>query len=215
VNALAVAYGALVAVNIAWPRAEVYGNAHWYFQYGAYVFIAPTEFALSIEMKSTRNHIYPASAELHQVLYKAAALQRQRPLAAIVPVLVCRAANWTTLRMAKDLGFLIVTTRTQWLIPQSRVTEANVLEVRRALGYDVWLPPQDWISPYLRDQFAFVLPNLLEAQAKRWSEFGAGFEETYGRLWRFPSTGTPAQRRSLVHSIRRSAIKRHGPLRGW
>jgi urea carboxylase system permease len=39
VNALAVIYGVVVAFNIAWPRAEVYGNAHWYFQYGAYVFI--------------------------------------------------------------------------------------------------------------------------------------------------------------------------------
>jgi amino acid transporter len=39
VNFLAVAYGALVAFNIAWPRAAVYGDAHWYFQYGAYVFI--------------------------------------------------------------------------------------------------------------------------------------------------------------------------------
>jgi urea carboxylase system permease len=39
VNALAVVYGAVVAFNIAWPRAAVYGDAHWYFQYGAYVFI--------------------------------------------------------------------------------------------------------------------------------------------------------------------------------
>jgi urea carboxylase system permease len=39
VNFLAVAYGSLVAFNIAWPRAAVYGNAHWYFQYGAYLFI--------------------------------------------------------------------------------------------------------------------------------------------------------------------------------
>ncbi len=39
VNAAAVVYGAVVAFNIAWPRAAVYGNAHWYFQYGAYLFI--------------------------------------------------------------------------------------------------------------------------------------------------------------------------------
>ena len=39
VNFLAVAYGSIVAFNIAWPRAAVYGNAHWYFQYGAYLFI--------------------------------------------------------------------------------------------------------------------------------------------------------------------------------
>src|SRR5436305_10169517 len=52
VNALAVVYGTLVAVNIAWPRAAVYdalagtkdanGNvipSHWYWQYIAILFI--------------------------------------------------------------------------------------------------------------------------------------------------------------------------------
>jgi urea carboxylase system permease len=38
VNFLAVAYGSLVAFNIAWPRAAVYGTT-WYFKYGAYIFI--------------------------------------------------------------------------------------------------------------------------------------------------------------------------------
>jgi urea carboxylase system permease len=40
VNALAVLYGAGVAFNIAWPRTAVYGNAHWYFHFGAYLFIS-------------------------------------------------------------------------------------------------------------------------------------------------------------------------------
>lgn len=39
VNIGAVLYGAAVAFNIAWPRADVYGGTHWYFQYGAYVFV--------------------------------------------------------------------------------------------------------------------------------------------------------------------------------
>jgi urea carboxylase system permease len=42
VNLFAVAYGALVAFNIAWPRKEIYnsiGKHHWYFQYIAYLFI--------------------------------------------------------------------------------------------------------------------------------------------------------------------------------
>jgi hypothetical protein len=38
VNLAAVLYGAVVAFNIAWPRAEVYGSA-WYFKFGAYEFI--------------------------------------------------------------------------------------------------------------------------------------------------------------------------------
>jgi amino acid transporter len=38
VNLFAVVYGAVVAFNIAWPRADVYGSA-WYFKFGAYEFI--------------------------------------------------------------------------------------------------------------------------------------------------------------------------------
>ncbi|MBV9918078.1 MAG: amino acid permease [Solirubrobacterales bacterium] len=45
VNVVAVVYGALVAVNIAWPRKAVYdalatnGHGHWYWQYIAILFI--------------------------------------------------------------------------------------------------------------------------------------------------------------------------------
>jgi amino acid transporter len=38
VNLIAVLYGAIVAFNIAWPRADVYGT-QWYFKFGAYEFI--------------------------------------------------------------------------------------------------------------------------------------------------------------------------------
>jgi urea carboxylase system permease len=40
VNVLAVLYGAAMTVNLAWPRAAVYGHDHWYFQWGAVVFTA-------------------------------------------------------------------------------------------------------------------------------------------------------------------------------
>jgi urea carboxylase system permease len=39
VNGFAVVYGILAVINIGWPRVEVYSNTHWYFQYGAIVFI--------------------------------------------------------------------------------------------------------------------------------------------------------------------------------
>jgi urea carboxylase system permease len=37
VNAVAVVYGAGMTVNLIWPRAEVYGDDHWYFQWGAVI----------------------------------------------------------------------------------------------------------------------------------------------------------------------------------
>jgi hypothetical protein len=42
VNALAVAYGSLVAINIAWPRNSIYnavGKPHWYWQWSPELFI--------------------------------------------------------------------------------------------------------------------------------------------------------------------------------
>jgi urea carboxylase system permease len=39
INLAAVTYQVLAIINLAWPRAEVYGSDHWYFQWGAFVFI--------------------------------------------------------------------------------------------------------------------------------------------------------------------------------
>ena len=39
-NVFAVLYGAAMTVNLAWPRAAVYGSDHWYYQWGAIVFTA-------------------------------------------------------------------------------------------------------------------------------------------------------------------------------
>ncbi|OXM67644.1 amino acid permease [Amycolatopsis vastitatis] len=40
VNLVAVVYGAAMTVNLIWPRAEVYGSDHWYFQWGAVIVTA-------------------------------------------------------------------------------------------------------------------------------------------------------------------------------
>jgi hypothetical protein len=42
VNIAAVAYGALVTINIAWPRNSIYnavGHPHWYWQWAAPLFV--------------------------------------------------------------------------------------------------------------------------------------------------------------------------------
>ena len=38
-NIIAVLYQTAVVVNLAWPRPDVYGSDHWYFQWGAFVFV--------------------------------------------------------------------------------------------------------------------------------------------------------------------------------
>jgi hypothetical protein len=39
VNLLAVIFQIGVLVNLAWPRPAVYGSDHWYYQWGAFVFV--------------------------------------------------------------------------------------------------------------------------------------------------------------------------------
>jgi urea carboxylase system permease len=39
INIVAVVYQVIAVVNLAWPREEIYGTDHWYFQYGAFVFV--------------------------------------------------------------------------------------------------------------------------------------------------------------------------------
>ncbi|MBY8885562.1 amino acid permease [Streptomyces sp. PTM05] len=61
VNAFAVLYGAAMTVNLAWPRAAVYGNDHWYFQWGAVVFVAVIV-AVGAGLYLTHRHKEPAAA---------------------------------------------------------------------------------------------------------------------------------------------------------
>ena len=39
VNVLAVAFQVFILINLFWPRAQVYGGDHWYYQWGAFVFV--------------------------------------------------------------------------------------------------------------------------------------------------------------------------------
>jgi amino acid transporter len=39
VNVLAVLWGSLMALNLAWPRSEVYGDGPWYLRWIAFVFV--------------------------------------------------------------------------------------------------------------------------------------------------------------------------------
>jgi len=38
-NILAVIFQVIVLINLFWPRAQVYGGDHWYYQWGAFVFV--------------------------------------------------------------------------------------------------------------------------------------------------------------------------------
>lgn len=94
---------------------------------------------LLIEVKNVREHVYPPSAELHQLLHKSAQLQALMPTANLLPVLVCRWAHYTTGVMAAQCGFLLADQRRgtrQWVTnAPSRATQQKLDEVRTELGF--------------------------------------------------------------------------------
>ncbi|HWD05248.1 MAG TPA: amino acid permease [Amycolatopsis sp.] len=56
VNFVAVLYGAGMTINLIWPRAEVYGDDHWYFQWGAVLITALIVVAGAILLWVRRRH---------------------------------------------------------------------------------------------------------------------------------------------------------------
>ena len=137
------------------------------------------------EVKSLRNHIYPKTGELYQLLYKASVIQREHPDSAVVPVLICRRANYTTFRMAKQLGFLVLATRAQWLLRHSRVTEDRVQEVRKELYFlDLSLAPDTYRSAYVENLFVKVLPVQAPSTAATWKQHAPSLEDLFEAMWK-------------------------------
>lgn len=102
-----------------------------------------------IEVKNIRDWIYPNSAELYQLLHKAALLQTGAPTASVMPVLICRRINHTTVFLAKRLGFKVFPTDQQFIRPV--VSDDELAEVRTELGFLdlIKIPDNTTVAPLL------------------------------------------------------------------
>lgn len=156
-----------------------------------------------IEVKNLRDWIYPEAPELHQLLSKAAQLQRAHPDLPFAPVLVCRKAQHTTFRMAKALGFYVVDLRRQFLLPASDLTESRVGEVRKELGYD--LEVQAGSFPLLVRHFTTYLPSVATRTAQRWARNGPALEQLFTAL-----RTERSQRAELMDLLRRQVAELAG-----
>lgn len=121
--------------------------------------------AVPIEVKNLRDWIYPSSQELYQLLDKSARLQQTCSDVPIVPVLICRRANVTAFRMAKDLGFYIIATSRQYI---TAVDEDDLLEVRQELGFTD-LALHEGADELIVRRFTRVFPIQPEQRASRWA----------------------------------------------
>lgn len=156
----------------------------------SYVEGQPAKFAaIPIEVKNLRDWIYPQSQELYQLLDKAAQLQQARPDTPIAPVLVCRRAHITTMRMAKELGFFVVMTRRQYIATSA--AEEKILELRRELGLTDLVPQVD-ADRRITDSFVKFLPKVLDRTTTNW----AASAETLGDYFPRLRTETDSRTRS-------------------
>lgn len=161
-------------------------------------------YALVIEVKNIRDAIYPTSAELGQLLMKAAYIANniEGPWR-VIPVIVCRRIHYQTIPMAKNLGFHVLDTRRQFL-PAERFAEGSedhqrYMEVRNELGFADLLTHT---GPYTLtvQHFATTIPERADEAAWRWDYFGKRFGEVYNALRK--ASGGDARARILDDTIR-------------
>ena len=161
-------------------------------------------------MKNIRGWIYPQSIELCQVLYKACFLQRARPHQPIVPMLICRRAHVTTFWMAKQLGFVVVDMRRQFV---GEVDEADVAEVRNELHFQDLVRGSER-SIRVQDRLRKTLPTICTDVATVWHQtcMSASYTDLFERL-RAP--GANFRTRRLLMGQLRAVATVHGLRGGW
>ena len=121
-----------------------------------------------VEVKNVRHWIYRGSWEIYQLLDKAAQLQLQYPNHLFIPVLVCRRSQYLAFMLSQSIGFFILYTVSQALLPHSSVDPQAVEEVNRELGYNLVLSIDP--HPELTDAFCGHLPTNGHRAALRFAK---------------------------------------------
>jgi hypothetical protein len=124
------------------------------------------QYVVVVEVKNVRSWIYIGAAELHQLLDKAAGLQRAHPQHKFLPVLVCRRAHPFVNHLAEQLGFYVISTKRQYV--PAALPARELEEVRTELGYDLEALPGT-PPPALVRHFSQTLPSVAERTAERWA----------------------------------------------
>jgi hypothetical protein len=146
-----------------------------------------------IEVKNVRHWIYPNVRELFQLLYKAARLQIQHPGVHICPVLITRRKSFTANAMSREMGFRILDTGKQYVLPVAAVDRAALARIQDELGFQD-LTATDEADPGLTEALRQV-PKTALNNAERWKTFGPALVHNFEPL-----------REDLRHSEREQAM---------
>lgn len=164
-----------------------------------------------IEVKNIREWMFPHSHQIYQVLAKAATLQLHHAEQRMPPLLICRRKHIQTIWMAKDLGFMVVEVKRQFLMPSADYTEEGVEEVRAGIGFDLTVTDQAY--PLLVQVLNETLPYRAEPLANRWGTHGAQFESLY---WTLADDDVPQEERDeALVELRTTAMELPDMEGGW
>jgi hypothetical protein len=166
---------------------------------------------LPFEAKNVRSWIYPRAAELHQVLYKGAALKVAHPELEIVPVIMCRRVVTMTFWMAEQLGFQVIQAKAQFLPPDTIDAEA-VQEVRRGLGY---FDLTQSVEPhsFVVYQLQTTIPTVASTRASRWADSAPLLVEFFRTLR--DTHLSNADREATMNELRAMAAEELRVRGGW
>lgn len=165
-----------------------------------------------IEVKNIRHWLYPNHHELFQLLHKTALLQQANPDELIHPVLITRKRAWLTEQMSRDLGFRVIDTNRQFVLPTEDADEKQVEEVRRELGYSD-LTRSDAADQALITVLAGSVRTTARMNAKLWREHGSKLVEHYEAL---RSTNlSQRERNAAMDELREAADENGCHTRPW
>jgi hypothetical protein len=167
---------------------------------------------LLIEVKSIRRWIYPWSHELYELLDKSSQLQLANPALAFVPVLICRRAHPIAFAMAKDLGFYIIQTRAQYILPLAEVDVESIQEVNTELGFGDLIRTQD-PARVLTRRFETELQHSAARRAERFSR-STPILARYARTLRDSGLDS-GTRKALMRQLRAAARALPEVEGGW
>lgn len=136
-----------------------------------------------VEVKNTRDWIHARSELLHQLLAKAALLQRAYPHRSLLPVLVCRRAQYLTFQLASSLGFMVVQLERQPVLSDPRLDarpgDRHYLnEVRRELDF-LDLYEEEGPDTTLVNRLVRTIPQNFDTYASRWKAANGPVADLY------------------------------------
>lgn len=120
---------------------------------------------MPIEVRNTREWLMPHSRGLYQLLMKATRIQIADRDVPMVPMFVCRRAHPQLVAMGRDLGFIVIESRREFI--ETSVAETAVAEVRSTLGLTD-LTRTDEPDRLMVSRLEQIVPTMAPPLVSRW-----------------------------------------------